>query len=211
MQRRNGFKSQRKVTMNRVIATATLLALSGMWSAAHAQENDRGFYVGAGVGQFNVKIDDIDDTDDAIERLDDDDASYKLFAGYRFNPYLSLEAAYIDFGEVNDEFRGSGSSGDYRLKVSGFAPYVIGTLPLGPVELFAKAGYYFYDVDVRADLDDIGGDVFSSSSSEEDFLYGAGVGMTFFDHLNARLEYEKIDSDAVDDADALWLSAAWRF
>lgn len=197
--------------MNRVIATATLLALTGGWTAAAHADNEKGFYVGGGVGQFNVKIDDVDDTDEAIERLDDDDTSWKLFAGYRFNPYISLEAAYIDFGGPSDTFEANGSSGDYQVELSGFAPYVIGTLPLGPVELFAKAGYYFYDVDVTADLDDLGGDVFSSSDSGEDLLYGFGVGATFFEHLHARLEYEKIDSNDVDDADAIWLSGAWRF
>ena len=55
--------------MNRLITTATLLALTGAWTAAQA-ENESGFYVGGGVGQFNVQIDDIDDTDEAIERLD---------------------------------------------------------------------------------------------------------------------------------------------
>jgi opacity protein-like surface antigen len=196
--------------MNQIIPAATLLALVGGWSAAHA-ENERGFYVGGGVGQFNVQIDDIDDTDDAIERLDDDDTSWKLFAGYRFNPYISLEAAYIDFGRLSDRFEASGTSGDYQVALSGFAPYVIGTLPLGPVELFAKVGYYFYDVDLKVDLDDLGGDVFSSKSSDQDLLYGVGVGMTFLEHLHARLEYEKIDSDVLDDADAIWLSGAWRF
>ena len=196
--------------MNRILAAATLLALSGTWTAAQA-ENDSGFYIGGGVGKFNVKIDDIDDTDEAIESLDDDDTSWKLFGGYRLNPYLSAEIAYIDFGAPSDSFDANGSSGDYKVELSGFAPYIIGTLPLGPVELFAKAGYYFYDVDVTADFDDLGGDVFSSSDSGEDFLYGFGVGATFFDHLHARLEYEKIDADDVDDADALWLSGAWRF
>lgn len=196
--------------MNRSIAAATLLALCGTWSAAQA-ENDRGFYVGGGVGQFNVQIDDVDDTDEAIQSLDDEDTSWKLFAGYRFNPYLSLEAAYIDFGGPSDTFETGGSSGDYTAELSGFAPYLIGTLPLGPVELFAKIGYYYYDVDVTADLDDLGGDVFRSSTSDEDLLYGAGVGMTFFEHLHARLEYERIDSDLIDDADALWFSGAWRF
>lgn len=196
--------------MNRWVTAATLLALSGAWSAANA-ENESGFYVGGGVGQFNVQIDDVDDTDEAIERLDDDDTSWKAFVGYRFNPYLSVEAAYIDFGGPSDSIEASGSSGDYKVEASGFAPYVIGALPLGPVELFAKVGYYFYDVDLSVDLDDLGGDVFRSSSSEEDLLYGAGVGMTFFEHLHARLEYEKIDSDVLDDADAIWLSGAWRF
>ncbi len=196
--------------MNRFIATATMLALSGSWTAAQA-ENDSGFYIGGGVGQFNLDIDDIDETDEAVQRLDDDDTSWKLFAGYRLNPWLSFEAAYVDFGGPSDTADASGSSGDYQVELSGFAPYVIGTLPLGPVELFAKAGYYFYDVDISADFDDLGDDVFNSSSSEEDFLYGAGIGMTFFEHLHARLEYEVIDSDVVDDADALWLSGAWRF
>ncbi len=196
--------------MNRFVAAATALALSGAWTAANA-ENDSGFYVGGGVGQFNVQIDDVDDADDAIERLDDDDTAWKAFAGYRFNPYFSIEAAYIDFGGPSDSIDASGSSGDYKVEMSGFAPYIIGTLPVGPVELFAKVGYYFYDVDLSVDLDDLGGDVFRSSSSEEDLLYGAGVGMTFFEHLHARLEYEKIDSDVVDDADAIWLSGAWRF
>ena len=195
--------------MNRVITTAALLALMGAGTAAQAaEENDSGFYIGAGVGQFNVQIDDVDDTDEAVQSLDDDDNSWKFFGGYRFNPYLSLELAYIDFGGPEDSFEGSGSDGEYKLDISGFAPYIIGSFPIGPVELFAKAGYYFYDVDVTADFDDPDID---SSSSEEDFLYGFGVGATFFEHLNARLEYEKIDSDLVDDADALWLSAAWRF
>lgn len=193
------------------IAAATLIALSSGMTAAEAQENERGFYVGGGVGQFNVQIDDIDDTDEAIERLDDDDTAWKFFGGYRFSPHIALELAYIDFGGPSDRFSTSGSSGDYTVELSGFAPYVIGTLPLGPVELFAKAGYYFYDIDIDVDLDDLGGNVFESSDSGEDFLYGFGVGMTFFEHLNARLEYEKVDADDVDDADALWLSGAWRF
>jgi hypothetical protein len=196
--------------MNRLVAAATLLALSGTWTAANA-ENDSGFYLGGGVGQFNVQIDDVDDTDDAVERLDDSDTSWKAFVGYRFNPYISLEAAYIDFGGPSDSLESSGSSGDYKIEMSGFAPYVIGTLPLGPVELFGKVGYYFYDADLSVDLDDLGGDVFQSNSSEEDLLYGVGVGMTFFEHLHARLEYERIDSSVIDDSDAIWLSGAWRF
>lgn len=196
--------------MKYVLAAATLLVLGCGASAARA-DNERGFYAGAGVGQFNVKIDDIDDAYGAIERLDDDDAAWKLFAGYRFNPYFALEAAYIDFGKPKSRFNASGSSGDFKVSLDGFAPYLIGSLPLGPVELFAKVGYYYYDVKTSVDVDDLGGNVFRSSNSDHDLLYGAGVGMTFFDHLHARLEYEKIDADQLDDADALWLSGAWRF
>jgi OOP family OmpA-OmpF porin len=193
------------------LIAATMLSLACASGAAWSAGNDSGFYVGAGVGQFNVKVDDVDDTDNAIERLDDDDASWKAFVGYRFNPYISLEAAYIDFGNPSSRSNASGSSGDYSAELDGFAPYVIGTLPLGPVELFAKVGYYFYDVKLSTDIDRPSNPRFRSKSSDEDLLYGGGVGMTFFEHLHARLEYERIDSDVIDDADAIWASAAWRF
>jgi OmpA-like transmembrane domain len=202
--------------MNRavVLAMAVAGACAGSLacSSAFAQgadENDEGFYIGGGVGQFNVQIDDIDQTDEAIERLDDDDTAWKAFVGWRMNPYFALELAYIDFGGPSDRFDASGSSGDFQVELSGFAPYVIGTIPLGPLELFGKVGYYFYDVDASVDLDN--GPDFDSSSSENDLLHGVGVGMTFFERLNARLEYERIDSDLIDDADAIWFSGQWRF
>jgi Outer membrane protein beta-barrel domain len=197
--------------MNRSLLAVMVLALGGAAGVSHAADNPSGFYVGAGVGQFNVQIDDIDQTDNAIERLDDKDASWKAFAGYRVNPYIALEAAYIDFGRPNTRSDAAGSSGNYRVHLQGFAPYVIGTIPLGPVELFGKLGYYIYDVNLRADIDDPLRPDIDSKHSDEDLLYGVGVGATVLDHLNARLEYERIRSDVVDDADALWLSAAWRF
>lgn len=199
--------------MNRAVVLAMAVAAGSAGAlasgAAAAQENDEGFYIGGGVGQFNVQIDDIDQTDEAIQRLDDDDSAWKAFVGWRMNPYFALELAYIDFGGPSDRFEANGTSGDYSVDLSGFAPYVIGTIPLGPVELFGKVGYYFYDVDASVDLDN--GPDLDSSSSENDLLYGVGVGMTFFQRLNARLEYERIDSSVVDDADAIWFSGQWRF
>lgn len=199
--------------MNRAVVALMLSALgTGLGTgSALAQENDEGIYVGAGVGQFNVKIDDVDQTDEAIARLDDDDNSWKAFVGWRMNRYFGLELAYIDFGGPSDRIEASGSSGDYQLELSGFAPYLIGTIPLGPIELFGKVGYYFYDVNLTADIDDPLRPDIDSSTSEEDLLYGLGAGLTLFERLHARLEYEKIDSSFVDDADALWLSGAWRF
>jgi Outer membrane protein beta-barrel domain len=197
--------------MNRSLLAVLVFGVCSAAGTAYAQDNPAGFYLGAGVGQFNVNIDDINQTDNAIERLDDDDRAWKAFAGYRFGRFFAVEAAYIDFGTPNSRSSASGSSGDYRVKLSGFAPYVIGTLPIGPIELFAKVGYYFYDVDLKVDIDDPLAPDFDSSKSAEDLLYGGGIGATFFQRLNVRLEYERIDSDVIKDADALWLSGAWRF
>ena len=199
----------RAVVWTMIVAGASAGSLACSSAFAQGPENDEGFYIGGGVGQFNVQVDDVDDTDEAIQRLDDEDTAWKAFVGWRMNPYFALELAYIDFGGPSDTATAAGSSGDFSVELAGFAPYVIGTIPLGPVELFGKVGYYFYDVDAAVDLDD--GPDFDSSSSEQDLLYGFGVGMTFFERLNARLEYEKVDSGFVDDADALWFSGQWRF
>ena len=203
--------------MNRAVVWAMAVAAGSAGSlacsSAFAQgaENDEGFYIGGGIGQFNVKIDNLDETDEAVETLDDDDNAWKAFVGWRMNPYFALELAYIDFGRPSDRFDASGTSGDFEVDLSGFAPYLIGTIPVGPVELFGKVGYYFYDIDFRVDVDDPTFPDVDGGASDEDLLYGFGVGMTFFERLNARLEYEKIDSSFIDDADALWLSGQWRF
>ena len=97
-----------------------------------------------------------------------------------------------------------------RVELAGFAPYIVGTVPLGPVELSARAGYYIYDLETSVDIDDLGDDVFTSDDSGEDFVYGVGVGLTMFERLNARLEYEIVDLTGAD-ADAFWLSGSWRF
>ena len=199
--------------MKRVITATTLLALSCGTALAQSPENDEGLYIGAGYGQFNVGVDDIDDTDEAIYKIDDEDNAWKIFAGWRINPYFAFELNYVDFGE-NSGSTGSdtgGSSGNYTAEFAGFQPAIYGMFPLGPVELFGKVGYYFYDVDLSLNLDNIDQDNFSADSSEEALSYGFGVGVTVFERLNARLEYEKVDSDILDDLDAIWLSGAWRF
>ena len=203
--------------MNRAVVLAMFVAGASAGSLAcssayaqSADENDEGFYLGGGVGQFNLKLDDIDQTDEAIERLDDDDTAWKAFGGWRMNPYFALEVAYVDFGRPSQRATtANGSGGDFSADISGFEPSVLGTIPLGPLELFGKIGYLFYDVDASVDLDN--GPDFDSSSSEQDLTYGGGVGMTFFQHLNARLEYQRIGSSRIDDADAFWFSGAWRF
>jgi hypothetical protein len=196
-------------------ALAAVVIAAGSAGSAFAQdENVSGPYVAAAFGQFDVTIDDLEGVDDALEDLDSDDAAYKVAFGWRFNPYLALEAAYVDLGNPNGNFDATGSSGDYEVELSGFAGYLIGSLPLGIFELSAKVGYYFHDIELQVDLDNIGsgnGDVLDSDDNGEAVVYGIGAGVTFFEHLNAKIEYELMDIDELDDAYVLWLTGAWRF
>lgn len=192
---------------------ALLLSLvAGAMTLPVYADNPSGPYVGGGFGQFNLEIDNLQDAGQSIiDVVKSDDSSWKVFAGWRFNPYLSLEAAYINLGDPDDRFTSTGSNGDYRVKMDGFSPSIIGTLPLGPIELFGKVGYYIYSVDLRTQLDSPGTNFIDSSHSRSDFVYGGGVGMTFFEHLHVRAEYEVFDLENYSDSNALWVSAAYRF
>jgi hypothetical protein len=196
-------------------ATLSVIALVGAGAAqAQDEENPSGPYISAGFGQFDVKIDNLDAAGDTLRDLDSDDAAWKVGFGWRFAPFFALEADYVDLGTPRGNFDATGSSGQYEVDLAGFSTYAIGTLPLGIFELSAKVGYYFHDIDLHVDFDNVGagnGDVFDSDESGEALVYGVGAGVTFIQHLNVQIEYELMDIDEVDDAYVLWLTGAWRF
>jgi OOP family OmpA-OmpF porin len=183
------------------------LIFAGLVAAidANAQDNDAGFYAGGGVGQFDVKIDDFDDVVATADNYDSDDTAYKVFGGWRANKWLALELAYVNLGSPDDEIL---PDTFLTVETDGFAPYVVGTIPIGLFEVFAKAGYYWYDVEARV-VSPLGNA--SDKDSDSTFTWSAGVGLNFFGRFNVRLEYEQFDFDNVDDSKALWLTGAFRF
>lgn len=185
-----------------VLAAAALAAAA----SAQATDNEAGFYAGAGVGTFDVKINDVDDVTTEVERYDSDDTAYKVFGGWRMNPYLAFELAYVNLGSPTDEIL---PGTNLTVETDGFAPYVVGTFPIGDwFELFAKAGYYWYDVETRVSSP-LGSA--SSKSSDDNFTWSAGAGVNIFEHVNIRLEYEQFDFEDTDTSNALWLTGAFRF
>jgi opacity protein-like surface antigen len=191
--------------MKHGITAALAVAALAAAATAQAQDNESGFYVGGGVGTFDVEIDDFDDVDATIDRYDSDDTAWKAFIGKRFNPYLGLELAYVNLGSPDDEIA---PDTEVTIETDGFAPYVVGTFPIGWFEVFAKAGYYWYETEVR-----LSSPLGSASDSDSDstFTWSAGVGLNVLERINIRLEYEQFDFDAADDAKALWLTGAYRF
>jgi len=196
--------------MNRersITTSLTAVLLLACASPAALADEDSGLYLGGGYGKFGIEFDDIDDEIGDFD-FDDSDSAYKLFAGWRFSPYVAGELAYLNLGSPSEAFDDGTNVGRVEANIDGFAPYVVGTLPLGIFELFAKVGYLFYNVDVDFDLNDL---ELGDSDNDEAFVYGVGAGLVVFDHLNVRLEYEKFEISNTDNADAFWLTAAWRF
>jgi opacity protein-like surface antigen len=199
--------------MNKFATLALMgsLAAAPALSLADGTDNPSGIYLGGAVGRFNLDIQHLDDVPDAVQTIHhSDDNSWKAYLGYRFNPYLGLEADYINFGNNKDEFQATGSNGNYEVRLKGIAPALVLTLPLGPVEVFGKAGEYYYNEDSHIDFDNPGPRI-TSSHSRNDFMWGGGVGVVVLSHLALRAEYEKLEIDNGGNTDALWLGAGWRF
>ena len=193
--------------MNLKLAAAVAAVSVATVPAAFADEN-AGLYLGGGVGSFNVSIDNPDQVDDTVGAWDEDDNAYKLFAGYRLNKFLAFELDYINLGEPS----GAVVPGfNVDLAVDGFAPYVVGTIPLGNwFEVYGRLGYYFYDATLGVE-DEINGNVEFDEESE-DLVYGAGIGANIGEQVQRRASSTRSSiSKGLDDADALWLTAAWRF
>jgi opacity protein-like surface antigen len=195
-----------------LIAAIGALAAAGVAAPSLAEQSPAGPYVGIGWGHFDLNLDNLNDVGTAVNSIaHSGDDAWKILAGYRFSPYFSVEGDYVDFGHPSDTFSGSGSDGNYKLRVTGFAPYLVGTIPAGPIELFAKAGYLYYDSRLDVNLNSPGTEVIESSHSRSSFVYGGGVGVTLIDHLNVNAEFDGIRIENARNSNALWLSTAWRF
>jgi hypothetical protein len=186
------------MALGAVLVGAVSLAATPAFAAE--DDHDSGFYLGAGLGDFSADYQSPSDVTSQHLHFNKNDTE-RIFAGWRFNPYVSVQLDWSDYG------RSSASASQLGLttKSDALTPAVVGTLPLGPVELFGKIGEAFYNVtanDNRGRLVD---------SSGNDPVYGVGIGITVIKRLNLSLEYERIKMDRYSNADAVWLNAAWRF
>ncbi len=179
---------------------ASGLALCAAPAFAASDDIDTGFYLGAALGDFSADYHRPGDAQDTHLHFNRNDAE-RIFGGWRFSKYLSAQLDWTDFG------RSQAAQNELGLtaKSDAWTPEVRGTLPLGPVELFAKVGEMFSNVTVN----DNSGRLVDSSS--HDPAYGVGIGFTVLKRLNLNAEYERIHFAQLDNADAVWVNASWRF
>ncbi len=185
--------------------TAFVLLAAPQWAAAES-----GFYIGGSIGGATIEADLGEDPDfpDLPDEIDEDDTGYKIFAGYIWdNPVLDLgvEGGYVDFGkpEVNLPLPTPGGS-PIEFDTTGFSVFGVAGIDVGPVGLFAKAGYIFWDIE--ASIPGIPGNI---SEDGEDLGYGLGAAVNL-GSFQIRGEWELFD---IDDADVSMLSlgVAYRF
>ena len=152
--------------------------------AASAADNGAHLYIGGNYGGYKERGGDFDEDDDFKEAL----------VGLQFNPFLAIEASYLDFGEFGGDL---GSA-----EVDGYDIAVVGRLPLTEsFGLFAKAGQLFWDADVSFT------GLSESYDGNEPFV-GVGADFSVTNNLVVALEYDRY---AVDLDDSNFPAPAQRF
>lgn len=146
---------------------AALLTFSSLSVIA----DDRGLYLGGGITRVEVNE----------NGLGDPDNSYKVYTGYRLNPYLAIEGAWVDLGDF------SGRRGDFDGHSIQAAAHL--GIPVGRrLRLFASGGVHAWD----ADKDTAG------KSSDLDLTYGLGVELDVLRNVGVRVEQEVLKVGNVD-------------
>lgn len=163
--------------------TLFALVLLGVTTITTANAAEQGLYLGGGVGVYTL---DIDDTS-----FDDNATVAKAIAGYRFSDNFAIEVDYQKLFEVEDNVLGVKAELDADAWTVSLRPI----LPISDVvDLYAKVGYTWYDIEARASI--LGVSI-TDDDSDSSFSWGGGVDLNF-GNLSLRGEVARIE---VDDAD----------
>ncbi|MDZ7825095.1 MAG: OmpA family protein [Gammaproteobacteria bacterium] len=189
----------------RSMRTIGALALLGV-ALPLAAAPSAGPYFGASAGQARAEIDEDDIKDDLLESgftttdFDDNDRDfgYRLFAGWRFNPHVSIEGGYFDLGEVDfTATTDPAGSLDGRLEFSGWNLDLLGMWPVTErASLVARVGAHYGEAEVAyATTGSV--NVLRSRFSNTELNHKVGVGFHYrlTDALGLRLEVERYRMD----------------
>jgi len=182
------------------------LALAPFFVAGTASAAQEGLYVGVGAGQTTAKASTgpllVSTPPDVFNtfHFDQDETGYKGFVGYNFLPWLGIEGGYVELGNPSQNWSAGTTSIQGEIDANGWEGFLVGYLPIGPVDLFAKVGGIASNIDLKLKDSVVGQPTrhFSQSDSNGMWAYGGGVAYNF-GHWSVRAEYEGYDVNKLDD------------
>ena len=148
-------------------------------STAYSQ---KALYLGGGIGNSFVGAE-LKDATNLPYKYDTNTFAWKVFAGYRLAPFLAVEGGYRDLGKV------STTEGTVALesKTKGWDVNGLGVFSIAIVDLFGKAGAFFWTTDAKVGTDE-------ANAKGTGFLWGLGAGV-HLGTLGVRLEWENLEVD----------------
>ena len=186
-----------------IMAALAITACAAAGAATASDFNPAGIYIGAGIGQSNVRNDGYYSNDyyDFNRR----ETAWQLTAGVRPISPLGVEYDYIRFGSPNGYYGSFYNNGDntnaHALFAVGYLP-----LPLPLIDVYGKLGVARLQssTTVYGSLDPL-----YVSSTNTDLAFGVGAQLKF-SNLAVRAEYERV-SDRAGNPDLLAVGVTWTF
>lgn len=176
------------------------------------------FYYGLGAGQStDTEWDDrvIQDGSVSAVEIEDQDTSFRMFAGFELAPNLSLEVGYVNFGEHTTQGDSDGSGGYWsggpaavESAVDGFDFGLAAAIPLSrELALLGRVGVLSWEGELT----------FEDPSFTEtyrdrgkDLFFGGGIEFRPDGPLALRAEYSRYSVDDID-VDTVTGSLVYRF
>lgn len=153
------------------------------------------FYLGGSVGRVdhNQNRTDWQPVGGAASH-EDVDTAFKIFGGFQFNNYFSVEGGYNYLGDYTASPTSGASVGKATVKVDSWSLFGVGTMPFtNGFSLFAKLGVASnYS---KMDFSSNGGAFLvadTATARQTTFAWGVGGAYAFNKNVSMRLEYENL-------------------
>lgn len=176
--------------MKALLSAALFAASLASAPAALAQA-----YAGASLGASKT---------DFCAGCDNRGLGFKVFGGYKFNPYVAAEAAYVNLGE----FKAEGNGAYAKAKPSGAAGFLVVGLPVDEAWIFAKGGVAYFDTKLSASIP--GFIQFSDKDTSTGAAWGFGASYPVWRNLEVRAEWERFRVSGAT-VDLIGAGLAWKF
>jgi len=123
----------------RTLILSALVVMAGLASPAIARE-ENSFYLGGSLAPAYIEVKGSDPDLGDID-FDESDLGFKVFSGFRLLSFLAFKGGYVDFGNPSGSFDvGDDMNFDTEIGLDGWDVSVLGILPLGIFDVFARVG-----------------------------------------------------------------------
>jgi len=179
-------------------------------SQAMAVDFPNGFYAGAGGGVSKDR--DFCAQAGKTNKCEDTDFAWRIYGGYQFFSWFSVEGGYTDLGSSDAKVALVGVADKIKSEVDGFTLATVFRAP--KVGLFVKAGAFYWDKE--STTVPLGLDPVSASETGTSLMGGLGVRYPFTEKLGVGLEWNRYvdvgDSTVGEsDMDVYSVDLIWRF
>ena len=217
--------------MPKSFKSAALTGLAALAMAplqAQAEEDDSGWFVGAGVGkadstlsanQIETQLSGPDVTVNSVS-VDDSRTGWKLKLGYEFSNHVAIEAGYLDLNDVNVQVNAVVTDpAQFFNRAKNLHPNSADGFTLGSsyqyhitdnFGLTGSVGLFSWEGDFNSQLTGANQPVSSEGTDGTDFYFGFGGGYKLTEEVEVSVGWERYKLDK-DDADMWSIGLNYHF